>query len=166
MEVFLKTSIMFLGSSAGILLIYTFIYTVYIVKKTGKYSYFLWMLLPIIPLIHFFTIKKTKTIWVIFALMVMFYLFFSYHIAPSVPVSINKISFRIDDHEYMMSTEEDPDLSVKIKWEIYKRDLLRNLGILLNDAGYKGDLNIFTDGSVIIIQNYPLDTVLEIVKKR
>lgn len=165
MEVFLKNSIMFLGSNTGVLLIYIFIYTIYIVKKTGKYTYFLWMILPIIAVVHFFITKKTKTIWVIFSLMIVFYLFFSYHIAPSVPDFINKISFRIDEHEYIISTQEDPDLSVKIRWEIYKRDFLRNLGIFLNDVGYRGDLNIFAERIVIVIHDYPLDTVLDIIKK-
>ena len=93
---------MFLGSSKGLSLIYIFLYTLYCVKKTGKYIYFFWILLPIIPIIHFFSIKKSKKVWVILIIMMAIYIFFGLNIEPSiVDKRILKVDFMYDNKTFV-----------------------------------------------------------------
>jgi len=166
MSVFYKSIIMFLGSSVGLSLIYLLVYTTYVVKKTGKYMYFFWILFPIIPIIYFFSIKKSKKVWIIFILIMIFYIYFVSSLEPYIANrKITEIMIYYDNKQYTITQKEDSKLITDIKWEVYKRDFLRNIGGRIDNGSYIGELKIISRGSQLIFPNYPLDDILKIIER-
>ena len=80
--------------------------------------------MPIIPLIHFFTIEKTKKMWIVFIVLTIFHQCFTTFIEPNVvDYYIQKVEFTIDNQEFVIQKEKQPDLITQIKWDIYKYEL-------------------------------------------
>jgi|GEM_PF-6939144 len=106
--------------------------------------------MPIIPLIHFFTIEKTKKMWIVFIVLTIFHQCFTTFIEPNVvDYYIQKVEFTIDNQEFVIQKEKQPDLITQIKWDIYKYELLKNLklGSINENNYYKGDLKIYEKNS-------------------
>lgn len=160
-----KNAIMFLGSSKGLSLIYIFIYTIYYVRKTGRYICFLWILLPIIPIVHFFSTKKSRTIWIIFIIMMTLYIYVALNIEPNIAdKKILKVDFLYDNSIYTINGDEHPELLTDIKWEVYKAELLWNLGVKKDNGFPQGKLIIYLNG-VTLTRNFSINRILQIIKK-
>lgn len=166
MDIFYINILMFFGSSIGLSFIYSLILTFYLISKTGKYIDFLWILFPIVPLIHFFSTKKTKKTWIIFIIMMMFYIFFVTNLEPGITdQKISRVVFNYANKQYIITQNEQPKLTTRIKWEIYKIELLSNLGVETNKGHYLGELKIYVCEAIISKYNFPMNNILAIVEK-
>lgn len=165
MDNILENFIMFFGSSTGLTLIWIFIYTIYIIRREKNYIYILWLLIPIVPVIHFFINKKSKKIWGIFILIMLLDILFAYFLEPDiVNKKINVVSFNINEVQYVITQKEQLKLINDIKWDIYKTQLLNNLGLRVVNDGYQGDLIISHNRSKSTYYDYPLKNILKLIK--
>lgn len=167
MNAFCKTMIMFISSNEGLYITWVLLYTFYLYHKTGKYSYFWFILLPIVPIIHFCTTKKPKKIWIFFVLLMLLSLYFSYSIQPhGINGKIIEATIHYKNVNHVFHRKNQLKSIIDIKWEVYKREFLSNIGIQRKSRGYFGDLEFLLEGGArYYFSNYPLDDILKILDK-
>lgn len=165
MDNVLENITMFLGSGKGLILIGIIIYTIYISHRESNYLYFLWLLIPIIPVIHFLATKKPIKIWVFFGLIILFIISFVNFLEPDIAEKhIKAVSFTLNNTQYEVNQQEQPRLINDIKWSIYKTQLLKNLGCKVTNLNYYGRLKITLKSNSIIEFSFPLQSISKLIE--
>lgn len=161
METFFANSIMFLSSTVGLWFIWGFLCALYIVFEKRNIMYFFELIVPIVPIIHFLIIKKSKKILIWFILIFFINSCFLYFIQPSITEEkIFAVKFKLNNQNYII---DQPELVSKIKWDIYKTQFIRKLGFEKKTSN-NGDLIIVIKRSKITYHNYSLQKILNIIK--
>mgnify|MGYP007126162219 CR=1 FL=1 len=64
----------------------------------------------------------------------------------------------------LLSRDEHSELVTDIKWEVYKAELLWNLGIKIEDSSPQGKLMIYLSG-MTIIRSMSINKILPIIQR-